>query len=57
MALNTYPVSPEEVVRVSDQLWSEVVGIAAAGDPPPAVEWGWQFSNGRRFDDARGAAA
>ena len=57
MALTTYPVSPEEVVRMSDQLWSEVVGIASADNPPPAVEYGYQFSNGRRFDDAKGAYA
>jgi hypothetical protein len=55
MALTTYPVSPEEVVRMSDQLWSEVVGIASAENPPPAVEVGYQFSNGRTFDDAKGS--
>ena len=52
MALTTYPMSPEEVVRVSDQLWSEIVSIANQGNPPPIIEYGYQFSNGRRFDDS-----
>ena len=52
MPLVTYPVAPEQVCTFSDQLWSECVAIATSGSPPPVVEYGYFFSNGRRFDDA-----
>ena len=52
------PVPTAETrVRFSDQLFSETVGIAAADDPPPAKDWGYEFSDGHRFDDAEGAYA
>ena len=48
MALTTYPVSPEEVVRNSSQLWSEIVGIASAGELIPTIDWAYEFSGGRK---------
>ncbi len=45
------------MARLSDQLWSELIGIAGADNPPPTVEIGDQFSNRRKFDDTKGAYA
>jgi hypothetical protein len=44
MATQTVPI-----VRTSERLWSEEVGIAEATDPKPPYEPAYEFSNGRRF--------
>jgi hypothetical protein len=48
-------IAEEQKVRYSDQMFSECVGIASADNPPPAVDWAYQFSDGHQFDDAKGA--
>lgn len=47
---------PRTVVRVTQRLWSEEVGAAAADAVLPPKDPGYEFSNGRRFDDGQGAA-
>jgi hypothetical protein len=45
-----------EDVKISTRLWSQEVAIANAksGYVPPPREPGYQFSNGRKFDDGLG---
>lgn len=47
------PTDLNPVVRTSDRLWSEEVGIA---DPSPVnsleTTWVYEFGNGRRFTSA-----
>lgn len=46
---------PRTVVRIGVRLWSDEVGAAAADSLLPAKDPGYEFSNGRRFDDGQGA--
>lgn len=51
------PQDPRTVVRISERLWSQEVGAAAAETLLPPKDPGYEFSNGRRFDDGQGAHA
>lgn len=48
---------PRTIVRTTQRLWSEEVGIAQASDPlaagDPNKEPGYEFSNGVKFDTPR----
>lgn len=53
--VDNYPVLPEQIIRTSEQLFSECVDIASAGNPKPAVDWAWVWSNGTKRDDVVGS--
>jgi hypothetical protein len=53
----TTPTLPaDEVPTCSPQLFSETVAIARAGEPVPVTDWAYEFSDGHKFDDAKGAS-
>lgn len=57
MAEQTTPLTAAEKrtkVRISTRLWSQEVGAAQAETLLPEKDPGYEFSNGRRFDDGKG---
>jgi len=53
----TTPALPsEQIPTFSDQPFSETVALARAGELVPVKDWAYEFSNGRKFDDAVGAS-
>ncbi|MCK0507919.1 hypothetical protein [Aromatoleum anaerobium] len=51
------PQDPKTRVRTSERLWSQEVGAAEAQAPLPPKDPGYEFSNGRKFNDGDGPYA
>lgn len=51
------PQDPRTVVRSSTRLWSAEVGAAEAKSPLPVKDPGYEWSNGRKFEDGDGPYA
>ena len=48
--------SPEEIGSGSSQLFSDIVALARADEPPlPPKDWAYEFSDGHKFEDAVGS--
>lgn len=54
---NLIPQDREPVVKMSSRLWSEEVGSAEADSIIAPRDPGYEFSNGRKFVDGKGAYA
>lgn len=53
--MTTQTLPAEQQVTASQQQFSETVQIAKAGQPDPPTDWAYEFSDGHRFDDGKGA--
>lgn len=54
--MTTTTLPAEQQVTANTQLFSETVQIAQAGELLPVRDWAYEFSDGHRFDDAKGAS-
>lgn len=45
---------PDQIPQTSERLWSEEVAIAESSNPLPPKDPGYEWSNGRKFDDGHG---